>query len=73
MKVKLKCCPFCGENNLKIKGDRNGSWIYCFECGAETAMADSYYETISSWNARKDGEVAEYEIKDEESDDEDEN
>ena len=64
MKVKLKWCPFCGENNLKIKGDYNGSWIYCNECGAETAIADSYAETISSWNARKDtGETATYEIR----------
>lgn len=66
MKVELKWCPFCGENDLTIKGDYNGSWIYCNECGAETAMADSYTETISSWNARKDdGEIVTYEIEEE--------
>lgn len=67
MIVTLKACPFCGENDLVIKGDVEDSWIYCKECGAETAMSDSYAETISSWNARKDGEPKEYMIEIEES------
>lgn len=62
MEVTLKSCPFCGENDLIIKGDENDSWVYCRECGAETAMADSYAETVSSWNARREGETKEYMI-----------
>lgn len=66
MRVTLKSCPFCGLNDLIIKGDENGSWVYCRDCGAETAMADSYAETVFSWNARREGEAKEYEFEDEE-------
>ena len=66
MIVTLKSCPFCGENDLIIKGDAELSWIYCKDCGVETAMADSYAETVSSWNARREGKAKEYEIESEE-------
>lgn len=64
MKVTLMACPFCGKNNLMIHGDNECSWISCKECYAETPMLDTYDETISLWNSRKDGDIANYEIDD---------
>lgn len=67
MKIFLKWCPFCGGNDLAIRGDSDGSYVVCRDCGVETAMVDSYAEIISLWNTRsKYGEMAELEIKEEE-------
>lgn len=49
---EIKPCPFCGNSeDLVIRG-RVLSYIYCWNCGAESGLADSKDEAIEAWNQR---------------------
>ena len=59
MTAKLKSCPFCGSNDLRICRVPERSGIMCFNCGFR--IPDK--ETMETWNARTDGdEEREYEV-----------
>lgn len=64
MIVTLKACPFCGKNDLIIKGDAEGSWIYCNYCGVENDM-DEIETVVARRNTRKVGETSEYTFEEE--------
>ena len=52
MSEEIKPCPFCGNSeDLVIRG-RVLSYIYCWNCGAESGLADSKDEAIEAWNQR---------------------
>lgn len=64
MMIKLKPCPFCGENRLTILG-KNDLWILCDVCGTESGVAIKAETLAENWNLRMtSGEEREYEVND---------
>ena len=49
--MRLKNCPFCGgEAEFATK---DGNWIWCKKCGAESNYFEQTEEAIKAWNTRK--------------------
>lgn len=51
MNEKLKPCPFCGSNSIRI-WDGNHYWCQCNVCLASTAAEDTREEAVELWNKR---------------------
>lgn len=53
--MKLKPCPFCGEEDLEIKQTTNDSnyFILCLYCGMRGPWAFLEINAIELWNLRK--------------------
>lgn len=52
--VKLKPCPFCGENEQDITNRESELAIRCQFCGAYGPWADSVVGAKEEWNRRED-------------------
>lgn len=56
-------CPFCGSEDVVLRGGLDYSWVYCDDCeacgptgfGENKKMADM--SAIEKWNNSKQGEV----------------
>jgi Lar family restriction alleviation protein len=49
MSEKLKPCPFCGGNNLSVKGV-TVYWVECNDCNAASSVHKTEEEAIEAWN-----------------------
>lgn len=55
--MKLRNCPFCGSDNVKINypysyAESSVSCVQCYGCGCTTAVFDSEDKAIEAWNQR---------------------
>jgi len=62
--IKLKPCPFCGENEQRIMelgledAPNWGIYVYCEYCGALSPPADSSQGAKEAWNERAEEKQA---------------
>lgn len=49
--TELKPCPFCGSDNIAIRGD-NGVYILCNVCHVELHDHQETNRHIEMWNRR---------------------
>ena len=59
---KLKPCPFCGSDKIKIRGfggfHKEGGMINCSNCGGRMATPYSLnHDVVSRWNHRHNAEA----------------
>jgi len=62
MSDKLKYCPFCGDELVKVKFDEDEPhylmmgivFIECQNCGAKSGHYHREEEAIAAWNKRVD-------------------
>ena len=53
MNDKLKPCPFCGGEKIKVQTDDDDKFdIYCHRCGVSVDGLHSEEGTIDAWNSR---------------------
>ncbi len=53
MNEKLKPCPFCGNEDLRVeKGVKRMTRIRCWVCGATNGYVVGRYNAESRWNRR---------------------
>jgi len=50
---KLKPCPFCGSENLRIHNGREVKYGYCTDCGAMAGWGGSEKAAVEKWNTRR--------------------
>ena len=48
--MKLKPCPFCGSNDVKVVSGMN--FVACYECESDSGVYDSKEEAVKAWNRR---------------------
>ena len=54
MSEKIKCCPFCGSDQVEIaRANEKACWVECFLCSARSKSAASREKAIANWNRRK--------------------
>lgn len=54
MAEKLKPCPFCGQEELRVETiNDNECWIECPSCGVETPLYENMKQAIVAWNRRE--------------------
>jgi len=51
-KIKLKPCPFCGGKAHVGSPYENTAWVYCGNCGADTAIHKGEQQAADAWNRR---------------------
>lgn len=49
---KLKPCPFCGGDKVRVKSREDDHWAHCKPCFAEGPMCETEAEAIAAWNKR---------------------
>lgn len=57
--IELKTCPFCGSENVTVKGSemtvtRPNPFVYCRNCHAHGPQRISYLGAENAWNSRAD-------------------
>jgi Lar family restriction alleviation protein len=53
MTENIKCCPFCGADEVLIcRTNPNACWIECADCGATAASSSTREGAIDNWNDR---------------------
>lgn len=50
IKVMVKCCPFCGTNDVSIN---DYTAVFCTQCAAIGPTATTEYDAVTKWNNRK--------------------
>jgi len=60
---KIKSCPFCKSENVKIKADKLSFYVYCSDCGSWGLPKREKTEAIIAWNNRDMEEKNERKIK----------
>ena len=53
--TKLKPCPFCGSNNVKINIPYFADALYlvqCYSCNCTTALYPTKNKAVEIWNRR---------------------
>lgn len=53
MSDKLKPCPFCGSDKIKLFVHRTVSWARCTNCYEGSRPFATKEEVIAHWNTRK--------------------
>lgn len=51
-RAELKPCPFCGNEDVALKYERDEDCILCSRCFTEGPYCDSGEEAIAAWNRR---------------------
>lgn len=57
MSVKLKPCPFCGSDDVTVKGAEitgPNPFVYCRKCHSHGPQRISYQGAANAWNSRAD-------------------
>ena len=50
---ELKPCPFCGSDNVEMKGQHAPEWwVICKDCKGSAAMRPMRQQAAADWNRR---------------------
>lgn len=57
--IKLRPCPFCGDRDPEITGERGWTWLACTagtDCTTRGPERETEREAILAWNHRPEAE-----------------
>ena len=52
MSQELKPCPFCGQQQAKVKHSSRWGWFVSCQCAAVGPSSESREAAIDAWNTR---------------------